>query len=240
MKKVLILTYFFPPANFAGSYRLYSFAKSLHKFGYYPIIITRQSIDGASSLTEMAKDCGTEKIIEQHDGYEVHYLPYKSNLRDRIYAKYGEKKFSFLRKILSFIEILLQSLTVRVIPYSNIYYYAENIIKKQKDISFILCSGKPFQLFSFGYLLSKKFAIRWIADYRDEWNSRYKYNNFKISVKEKFFYFFETHLEKKWTGNASLITTVTEHWSKNISSFIDKKASKAMAYITSPITIVKS
>lgn len=228
MKKILILTYFFPPSNFAGSYRVASFAKYLHKYGYYPIVVTRQAPENAGTFREMAKDCGKDIIHEKHEGYEVYYLPYKGNLRDKIYAKYGDDKFVFLRKVLSFFELFFQGFTVRAIPYNNIYYFAKRYIKRNKDIDLVLCSGKPYQLFLFAHLLNKKFGVKWVADYRDEWNSWMVFNNIKLSLKHKFLYYYEVLLEKKWTSNASLITTVSDVWADHLSKFLMKQTKVVM------------
>jgi hypothetical protein len=42
MKKVLILSYYFPPSGFVGGERTYSWYKYLNEIAYYPIVITRQ------------------------------------------------------------------------------------------------------------------------------------------------------------------------------------------------------
>jgi len=223
MNKILILTYFFPPSNFAGSYRVASFAKYLHKYGYYPIVVTRQAPENAGNFREMAKDCGKDTIHQKHEGYEVYYLPYKGNLRDRIYSKYGDSKFVFARKILSFFELIFQGVSPVVLPYSNLYYFAKSYLKKNKDVKLLLCSGKPFQLFFFAHLLHKKFGIKWVADYRDEWNTRYINNNFKIRTNKRIYFLIEVVFEKKWIKSASVITTVTEIWKNKISNCINKK-----------------
>lgn len=223
MKKILILSYFFPPSNFAGSYRIASFAKYLHKFGFYPVVITRQSPKGASTFREMAAPCGKDVIHEVNEGYEVYYLPYRANLRDRLLFSYGEKKLSFLRKALSLFEMLTQFITPFFISYSNIYFFSKRILTEQPDFTFIMASGKPFQLFLFAHKLSAKYHIPWVADYRDEWNSRYLFNAFPIPFKDKIYYFFEKELERKFCSSAALITTVTQEWVTHIRTFNQKE-----------------
>ena len=75
MKKVLILAYFYPPANYAGSYRAISWTKYFHQYGYYPIVVTRQwtKTDGKYKHESITSDT-----------HEVHYLKYKDNLRDKL------------------------------------------------------------------------------------------------------------------------------------------------------------
>ena len=45
MKKVLIITYYWPPAGGAGVQRVLKFAKYLPQFGWQPIILTVENPD---------------------------------------------------------------------------------------------------------------------------------------------------------------------------------------------------
>ncbi|MGM0477957.1 MAG: hypothetical protein ACQERC_01955 [Bacteroidota bacterium] len=56
MKKVLIISYFYPPANFVGAQRTAAWAKYLHECGYYPIIISRQWNEGQTDLVGQLKN----------------------------------------------------------------------------------------------------------------------------------------------------------------------------------------
>jgi hypothetical protein len=106
LKKVLILGYFFPPCNLTASQRSLGWAKYLNKFGYYPIIITRNWDYPINVPEDIHYDSGKEIIHEQFDTHAVYYLTYRGNLRDRLYTKYGNSRFKYLRKTLSFIELL--------------------------------------------------------------------------------------------------------------------------------------
>ena len=103
MKKILILSYFFPPSTITGSYRVNSWAKHLSKFGFYPIIVTRTWNENINNYYDLSSSFSNEIIHEKHENYEVYYMPYKPNLRDKIINKYGENKFQILRKFLTFI-----------------------------------------------------------------------------------------------------------------------------------------
>ena len=56
-KKVLILSYFFPPCNLPASQRSYGWATQLHEYGYHPIIITRNW--SLERQRENIKECRT-------------------------------------------------------------------------------------------------------------------------------------------------------------------------------------
>jgi len=221
MKKILIVSYFFPPGNFAGSYRIYSWAKYLHMFGYYPIIITRNWEQNISNYKDLAKISPSKVIHEKADGYEVYYMPYYGNFRDKLYTRYKDDSFVLLRKILTFFELILQNFTNRVIPFRNIYAQAKSVIEKEKDIQLIIVSCSPFILFKFGYLLNKKYKIKWLADYRDEWNSSQLKN--KLTIPQYLIKKLESYSEKRWISNSECFLSVSDFWKHIISNFVSKQ-----------------
>jgi hypothetical protein len=216
LKKVLIISYFFPPANFAGCYRIGSWAKHLHKFGYYPIIVTRAWNVNQTETTGLLDDNTFQH--ERYDTHEVYRLPYHSNLRDKLHAKYGDSRFLIFRKFLTLVE--LQNLTNRVIPYQNLYEFSKQLLRKEKDIKALIVSGRPFQLFKFGDMLHKDTGIKWIADYRDEWNTHQWILDESLS--KKMIRLIESSSEKKWLKTASMFTTCSENWVQNIGRFVNK------------------
>tara|TARA_B110001452_G_scaffold263086_1_gene264030 strand:- start:78 stop:1370 length:1293 start_codon:yes stop_codon:yes gene_type:complete len=202
MKKILIISYFFPPCNLTASQRVSSWAKHLNKSGYYPIVITRKWERHIKSFQDCHYPTSAGVDIKKHNHYEVHYTPYKANLRDRLHTK---NKFSLLKRFLSLFEIVFQNFWFSACPFSNIYDHANVLIQEKQDISAIIVSGNPFVQFRFGYRLNKSFNIPWVADYRDAWTTSTINNigNNKInSLINKYHRFFE----KKWIKTASLIT----------------------------------
>jgi len=218
MKKILIISYFFPPSPFTGSFRIYSWAKYLSESGYYPVIITRNWDVGIHEYKDMSKATIPEIIHRTYDNYEVYYLPYHGNLRDRLYARYGDKKMVSFRRILTFFQVKLQNFTTRVIPFRNLLHFSDKLLKTDQDIMCIITSGRPFVLFSFCFKLAKKYRLPWIADYRDEWNI----NPWLINppLEDRWIMNFEKNSEKKWLSNSSCFTSISSHYVKIISDFI--------------------
>jgi len=220
LKKILIISYFFPPSNFAGSHRLKAFAKYLHLFGYWPVVVTRNWDVPIEQWSDMSRSTGEDVIHQKFDHYEVYYLPYKANWRDKLYVKFGEKRFVILRKFMTLIELVFQNFTNRVIPFRNIYEFSSNLLKNDSEIKFAIISGKPFVLFRFGYLLNKKFGLRWTADYRDEWNvSPWNKSSLQYYLLRKL----ESQSERKWVGSAAYILSVSDKWCESIALFTNKK-----------------
>jgi hypothetical protein len=130
MQKVLIISYFFPPCNLTASQRALSWARYLKKSGYQPVILTRRWDIPVNTLKDISKSTPGGMLVESNEDYQVYYLPYRSNLRDKIYIKYGEQRFSGFRKTLSLLELLLQNFWTTVIPYSNIFLMLRNLFER--------------------------------------------------------------------------------------------------------------
>lgn len=225
MKKFLLISFFFPPANFVGAQRTAYWAENLHKYGYYPIVITRRWNDGQTTLTE--KVVNNELAVEKFNGYEVHRLPYKETLRDKL-DQFG--KYKFLQKALTLKEIVLSNFSISALPYSNFYGYAKSLIQSDSEIGIVMASGRPFQSFAIGHQLKKDFPqIHWIPDYRDEWTRNLgRLNDRGV----KFFNKLEKKSEQKWTSNASLFLTVSELLKKQMTDYLPIKGEVVMNGVT--------
>ena len=218
MKKVVIISYFFPPANFVGAERTEAWYKYLPQFSIYPIIITRQWNNNQKDLVDKVID--NKLAINKDEKGEIHRVPYKENLRDKIANNYP--KLRIIQKILTFSELVFSNFFIHALPYSNLYSYTADYLLKNPDINYVISSGRPFQTFFIGYLLKKKFPhIHWIPDYRDEWGSHQQKN--KRSFLQQFIFNLEVSSEKRWTSNASFFISVSDYWVKSISQFITKK-----------------
>tara|TARA_B100001287_G_scaffold238699_1_gene212264 strand:- start:229 stop:1515 length:1287 start_codon:yes stop_codon:yes gene_type:complete len=212
MKKILIISYFYPPCNLTASQRVHSWAKYLHKSGYYPVIITRKWEKHITSFDDCHYSTSNGIEIERNENFEVHYCPYISNLRDRLHT---QKKLQPLKKILSLFEIIFQNIWIALCPFKNLLSEAYKVINKEKDISAIIISGNPFIQFKFGYILCKKYKTPWIADYRDAWTTSTINNvngNIIFSLLNRYLKLFE----KRWTKTASYITASSEPIGKSI------------------------
>lgn len=220
MKKIVIISYFFPPCNLTASQRVYGWAKYLHHFGYYPIIITRSWENSIKYPEDILTNSGNEIKIEKFEHYEVHRLPYNSSLRDIFFQRNEHSFYKYLSKIFTLIYVLLEKYFNFVIPSRNLYEYSKNIILKQ-NINLFIVSGNPFIQFKFGYLIYKQLKVKWLADYRDGWYTRELVNpkkGFKGLIVK-----YDASKEKKWVSSAEAIISVSEMYVKDISKFVNKK-----------------
>lgn len=216
MTKVLIISYFFPPSSFVGGERTSAWSKHLYENGIYPIIVTRNWNNNQKDLVD--KLDSNDFFIEKNDKYEIHKMPYKRSLRDRV-SNY--RWLNVFQKVLTLKEIIFSNFFIRSLPYYNIYQEAEKIIQNDPSIELIIASGRPFQSFFIGYRLKKKFPkVKWVPDYRDEWTT---HKHLEESGKlNKWINQLERKSELKWTSNANFFISVSDSWVSSIQDLTKK------------------
>ena len=217
MKEVLIISYFYPPCTLTASQRPAGWVKYLSSFGFKPIVVTRNWEVALIQPTDQLRDSGKEVVVETTDSFEIHYLPYRATVRDRLFNSTNRllKKSS---KIFTFIESIGENYSNRFIPFRNLYDYSEQLIE-QHTFSALIITGNPFVQFRFGYLFNKKYKIPWIADYRDDWTT-----SEIIQPKGKlarFLHSIQRQSEQKWVGSSNLVTSVSEVYTDRISQFVN-------------------
>ena len=220
MKKVLIISYFFPPCNLTASQRAYGWAKYLKKYGYNPIVVTRSWENKITSPEDVLTKSGTELVRAKNEQFEVYRVPYKPVNRDRFYTKYQGSKLQQLSKLATVWNLVWENFTINVIPHKNMYDLALKLIGEER-IDKMIITGNPFDQFHFGYLLNKKTNIKWIADYRDDWTTSEL--NTSRSFVMKAISLFHKRSEKKWVNSASMITSISPHYTKKISDLVGVK-----------------
>ena len=217
MKKVLIISYYFPPCNLTASQRTYNWAKYLKEFGYDPIIITRKWDYTINTPSDMGKSSKSMEIIKEvNDQFRVYYMPYMGSFKDRFFDK-NKKGKRLIRKALSFKELYYQNFSINALPYVNIFNKARQLIKEE-SIENLIVTGNPFPCFHFGHELKKLFSsINWIADYRDDWTTSELVN--RNNGLDGLLFKMEQKSEKKWLSNAAFFTTVSDYYVKKIAKF---------------------
>lgn len=218
MKKVLILTYYFPPCGLTSANRTFSWAKYLSKFGVFPVIITRNWEQEINTETDLYKQSGNELKHQKFDNYEVFYVPYKQTRKDKILVNSKKGRNVALRKFFSFFEQLSQFLIGFSDPFKDLYEFTNQYLSENSNkIDMLIVSANPFVLFKYGNILSKKFNLKWIADYRDDWTTTEWerpmgiLNNFLFNVEKK--------REKEWLSSSTFITSVSERYTQKISEY---------------------
>lgn len=181
MKKVLILTYYWPPSGGAGVQRWLKMSDYLISRNYMPIIVT---VDPKKASFPKIDE---SLVSEVSDKIEVHLTDSFEPLN--LYKKGVGKEnvpFGGFSNVDTNTAISRISRWVRgnfFIPDVrrgwNKYAFkkADEILRNQK-IDVIITSGPPHSTHLIGLNLKEKHSVKWIADFRDPWTDIYYYDKF--------------------------------------------------------------
>lgn len=188
MKKVLILTYYWPPGGGAGVQRWLKFVKYLRDYNWEPVVYT------AANGEMPVLDESLEKDIPQHvevvrtaiwEPYGIYkrFIGRKKN--DKINASFlnETKKSSFADKVSIWIRGNFFIPDARVFWIKPSIRYLSSFIEKNK-IDYIISSGPPHSMHLIAYGLKKKYPqLKWLADFRDPWTNIDFYDKLMLSTR---------------------------------------------------------
>lgn len=176
MKKVLILTYYWPPSGGAGVQRWLKFTKYLKKYGWEPIIYTAENGEMPVIDLSLLKDVPEELTILKTPIWEPYQL-YKRFIGrkkdDKINASFlsENKKAGLSEKISIWIRGNFFIPDARKFWIKPSIKYLKNYIIKN-NIEYIISSGPPHSMHLIALGLKNKFtSLKWVADFRDPWTN---------------------------------------------------------------------
>ncbi len=207
MRRVMILSYFYPPCSLTAAQRPASWAKYLPEFGFFPLVVTRCWDAPVREPRDMFRGCGSTPRVESDGRKEAHLVPYRPTLRDRIYLKHGDTGRVQLRRGLSLAESLVEHLSPWVGSYSPILDRADDLLRRDPTIDRMVVTAGPVTMFRLGHELARRHPrLRWVADYRDEWTSEPRRSR---SPLDRLLRLVERRSERRWVGSASHVTSVS-------------------------------
>lgn len=185
MKKVLIISYYWPPAGGPGVQRWLKFVKYLPDFNIEPIVYVPENATYPILDPDLEKDIRKDVQILKHPIKE----PYKiakfltgkksSNLSSGIIP--DKNKQSKLEKLLLWIRGNLFIPDARVGWVKPSVNYLSAYLEKNPDIEIVITTGPPHSMHLIGEELKRLHKIKWIADFRDPWTSIGYHKQLKLS-----------------------------------------------------------
>ncbi len=229
MTKIVILSYFFPPANYTAANRIGFWAKHLNEYGIYPIVITKNWHNGSY----YHKDYYTGKLednirIDKLEGYEVHYVPGNDGFLFRYLNKFGKRKYDLFAKLLAFVYFIYANLFTKYTAYKNIDKYTSSFFElHSNEIKSLLVSVNPFPTYRIGVRIKKKFGIPLLIDYRDDWSTNnigfYDAWHAKLINRP-----IDRFIEKRLSKDVDTFITVSEKLLNRITKITDKQGHLVM------------
>lgn len=183
-KKILIITYYWPPAGGPGVQRWLKFAKYLPEFGWKPIIYTPENPSYPLLDESLMKDVPEDLEIVRTKIWEPYQLAEKLNKSNKKF-KAGQFDVGNNQSWKSKLSIWVRGNFF--IPDARVFWvnpstqFLEQYLKIN-NIETIVTSGPPHSMHLIGLNLKKKFPdLKWIADFRDPWTEISYYKHLKLT-----------------------------------------------------------
>ncbi|MFA6922837.1 MAG: glycosyltransferase family 4 protein [Bacteroidales bacterium] len=185
MKKVLIITYYWPPAGGAGVQRWLKFTKYLRDFGWEPVIYTPENPEVPEEDNSLLKDIPENITVLKLPIWEPYHI-YKKIIGQKKTQKINSAFLSETKKP-KFTEQI--SVWIRgnfFIPDARKFWIKPSVkflstSLKQNPVDAIISTGPPHSMHLIALQLQKKLNIPWLADFRDPWTNIDFYKDLKLT-----------------------------------------------------------
>ncbi|HKK63109.1 MAG TPA: glycosyltransferase family 4 protein [Bacteroidales bacterium] len=228
MKKVLIITYYWPPSGGAGVQRWLKLSKFLPEHGWEPIILT---VDPDYATYPVRDELLEKEVLPDTKVIKTKsrewFSAYKkiSGGKNVPYAGFASEdpKVTFKQKLARFIRGNFFIPDPRKGWNRFAYKVAFDLLSKEK-INHIITTGPPQSTHLIGLKLKKNLEhIHWIADFRDPWTDIYYYKDFYPT---RIAHGINLQMEKRVLNKADMVLTVSPSWKKLFEQKITHRTNK--------------
>ena len=167
--KVLIITYYWPPAGGSGVQRWLKFVKYLRDFDIEPIIYT------VKNPSYPIIDHSLEKEIPKNIKTLTHPIFEPLSLRSIFGGKNKSMSAGFLDANPTFFGKISQYIRANYFIPDTRKFWIQPSLKfltkflNKHHVDVVITTGPPHSMHLIGYELKKRFPVKWISDFRDPW-----------------------------------------------------------------------
>ncbi|HTY38336.1 MAG TPA: glycosyltransferase [Bacteroidota bacterium] len=215
-KKVLIVSYYWPPCGGIGVHRCLKFAKHLRSFGWEPIICTAQDPEYPVLDESNFKHIPAGIEILKTRIWEPHSL-YKRMMgkkqEERITDVFVEEQTAGFRTKLG--------IWIRgnfFIPDARRFWIGSTVkaltrYLRTHTVDALVTNGPPHSSHMIGYHLKQKLNIPWLADFQDPWTQSDSYRRLMLNPVSKAIH---EAMEQRVFRRADKITVCSQSWKRDL------------------------
>ena len=186
MKRVLIITYYWPPSGGSGVQRWLKMSKYLPENGWQPVIYTTEGAEYPIVDPSLEKDVAPETEVIRRPIFEP-YTFYKKflGMKKEETVKMGfiqekEKKKGWKENLSLWIRGNLFIPDARRWWVKPSVKYLKNYLKDH-PVDAIISTGPPHSMHLIAMKLKEALGIPWVADFRDPWTEIDYYNDLHLT-----------------------------------------------------------
>jgi len=224
MKRVLIITYYWPPSGGAGVQRWLKFIKYLRNFGWDPLVYTPENPEYPEVDESLFNDIPEGLTILRKPIWE----PY--NAYKRVIGRKKEEKINaaFLSEKKQ--NPLLENLSVWIrgnlfIPDARKFWIKPSIgflrsYLSKHPVDALVSTGPPHSMHLIARSLSRQLRLPWLADFRDPWTNIDFYQDLKLTASAD-----REHrrLERIVLSEASAVTVISNTMATDFKQIIPRE-----------------
>ena len=183
LKRLLIITYYWPPTGGSGVQRWVKFSKYLPEFGWQPVVYTPENPEQLARDESLLNDIpACAEVIKTHitEPYELYRRLTGGKAGQEVNPVNAQRK------------TWKQRLSLRIrgncfIPDPRVGWVRPSVrfLKKylqEHPVDAVVTTGPPQSVHLIGLRLKKEFGLRWIADFRDPWTEMFYYKHLGLSA----------------------------------------------------------
>ena len=215
MKKLLYITYVFPPTGGAGIQRNVKFIKYLARMGWEITVLTPRNPSVPTIDNSFSKDIPQAVDVKYTRTLEPDYSV-KQRVRSNVGKPQTEKSTNISSAIVKAVKMMAQSILlpdVQVLWSIPSFLPAISVINK-KNIDVIFSSAPPFSSLVFASWLSRITGVPYVADFRDEWVDFI--DKYYDSHKKVFGRGIVRRMEEKVVKHAAAVTMASPSYVENL------------------------
>lgn len=211
-KRVLIITYYWPPSGGAGVQRWLKFVKYLREFGWEPIIYTPSNPEAPAEDLSLIKDIPDGIEVLKTEIWEP-YSYYKKFIGQKSHEKVNAGFLSEKKK-----PGLAESISVWVrgnffIPDARKFWIKPSVkyllkYLKENPVDAIISTGPPHSMHLIAAGIRKNLNIPWLADFRDPWTQIDFFDHLKLTSFAKRIHYRQ---EKYVLKSADTVVAISQH-----------------------------
>ncbi|MCG1035572.1 glycosyltransferase family 4 protein [Polaribacter sargassicola] len=205
--KVLIITYYWPPAGGSGVQRWLKFVKYLQNFDIEPVVYTVDTINYLKEDKTLANQISKDIKVLKQPIWEPTDLLFWKKKKNQKNGVSNVSKGGFL----SFVRGNFFIPDPKVFWIKSSVKYLQTFLNSN-TIDVVISTGPPHSMHLIAEKLHQKNKIKWIADFRDPWSDLYYNKDFnQLSFAKKR----NKKLETSVLKNADCILTVSNTLKKD-------------------------
>ena len=211
MKRVLVITYYWPPTGGSGVQRWVKFAKYLPQEGWQPVIYTPENPEQLAVDHTLAAEIPAEaevvktRIIEPYELYKK-FLKKSGHSKEAVEVNpVNAQQKSFLQKAAMWVRGNFFRPDPRCMWIRPSVKFLKEYLKEH-PVDLIVSTGPPQSMHLIGRRLAEETGLPWIADFRDPWTKIFYFKHLSMTACTRRWH---EKMERKVLGEADVVVAVS-------------------------------